>query len=113
MNTPSKTMLPLHLVAHSRAGDKGDSSLLLVAPYLTEDFDWLCRELTAEKIAQHFGAASPDQVKIIPVASLAAITIVISSQLSGGVTRSHRIDPHGKSLSSHLLDLEIYGRAND
>ncbi len=112
MSNQKKATLALHEVAHARAGDKGDSSLLLVAPYSTSDFDWVCKELTAEKIAKHFGATSEDKVKIIPVEALSAITIVISSQLSGGVTRSHRIDPHGKSLSSHLLDMQIGVREN-
>lgn len=99
----------LHEVAHARAGDKGDSCILVVAPYKEADYEKLCQSLTASQIAKHFGSVSSDNVIILPVANLKAITIVIRDQLSGGVTRSHRIDPHGKSLSSHLLDMEIEG----
>ena len=38
---------------------------------------------------------------------LAAMNFVIYGALGGGVTRSLSLDPHGKSLSSHLLDIEI------
>lgn len=41
------------------------------------------------------------------VESLRALNFVIPNVLSGGVTRSLRLDPHGKSLSSLMLGIEL------
>ena len=38
-----------------------------------------------------------------------ALNFVLHDALAGGVTRSLSLDPHGKSLSSWLLALEIDG----
>jgi hypothetical protein len=93
-------------VAHARAGDKGDTSILMVAPFDPEDFEPLMTALSTRAVGEHFGAA-PNQVEIIPSPHLRAITIVVRERLTGGVTRSPTIDPHGKALSAHLLDLQI------
>jgi hypothetical protein len=46
-------------------------------------------------------------VTITAVPGLGALTLVVRGALAGGVTRSGRIDPHGKTLSGHLLDLRV------
>ena len=97
---------PLGTIAHARAGDKGDTSILMVAPFDPEDFKPLASALTEGAVGEHFGV-SPEQVAIIPSPHLGAVTIVIHARLAGGVTRSPTIDPHGKALSGHLLDMEI------
>ncbi len=96
----------LGLKAHARAGDKGDTSILFLAPFDQDDFELIREKLTPEAVARHFGSEAAC-VTIVPLEKLNAFTIVIREQLGGGVTRTHRIDPHGKTLSSHLLDLEI------
>lgn len=93
-------------VAHARAGDKGDSSILLLRPYRRADFPALVDSVTPERVAAHFAAAR-DLVSIVATPSLGAMTIVVHGRLDGGVTRSPRVDPHGKTLSGHLLDLRI------
>ena len=96
----------LYQIAHARAGDKGDTSILLLAPFDPADFQRLREHVTASRVSEHFGS-KPENVSITVLELLCAITIVIREQLAGGVTRTHRIDPHGKTLASHLLDLEI------
>jgi hypothetical protein len=93
-------------LAHARAGDKGDSSILLLRPYATDDFPRLMAAVTTVRVAEHF-RVPVDAVSIRPVPALAALTVVVSGGLDGGVTRSPRIDPHGKTLSGHLLDLRV------
>lgn len=100
------TTVRLWDVAHARAGDKGNSSILLVRPFYEEHYQALVTALTPQRIAEHFQARLSDVV-IRPVAALATITVVLRNQLDGGVTRSARLDPHGKTLSGHLLDLFI------
>ncbi|MFG1922024.1 hypothetical protein [Cryptosporangium sp. NPDC048952] len=93
-------------VAHARAGDKGDMSILMLRPYVASDFGALREAVTADRVARHFGVP-PDAVSVIPIAGLRALTVVVRGGLDGGVTRSPRIDPHGKTLSGHLLDLRV------
>lgn len=93
-------------LAHCRAGDKGDDSLLVVVPFDSSDFDEVVKALEDASIAESFGVAS-SSVEIRPAPQLRAIVVCIRSCLGGGVTRSTRIDPHGKSLSSRLLGLEV------
>lgn len=96
----------LGLIAHARAGDKGDTSILFLAPFDEDDFELIREKLTPETVARHFGSELAC-VTIVELEKLWAFTIVIQEQLGGGVTRTHRVDPHGKTLSSHLLDLEL------
>jgi hypothetical protein len=43
------------------------------------------------------------------IESLRALNFVIQDVLAGGVTRSLRLDPHGKALSSLILGIELPG----
>lgn len=92
-------------LAHARAGDKGDTSIIVVIPYREKDFTEVGGLLGVVDVAEHFGVP-PEQVKITPAPGLAAYTVVVRERLDGGVTRSRGGDPHGKTLSGHLLDLK-------
>jgi len=93
-------------IAHARAGDKGDTSILMVRVYDRADWATLAASVTREDVAEHF-ATSVEAVTITLVPALQSATIVIRDRLSGGVTRSPRADAHGKTLSGHLLDLPL------
>ena len=93
-------------IAHARAGDKGDTSILMVAPYDAADYVAVRDHLSIVRIASHFGA-DEDRVTVRPSPMLGALTIVIRGQLNGGVTRATTLDPHGKCLSGHLLNLPL------
>jgi hypothetical protein len=99
-------MTTLSDIAFARAGDKGDSSIIMIAPYRPEDLDRLREALTADRIAEHVDLA-PESVTVRFHDHLAAATIVLAGRLAGGVTRSPTTDPHGKTLSGHLLDLPL------
>ena len=106
VTTAAPTSVLLRNVAHARAGDKGNSSILLLRPYRADDFRWLSEALTVSVLAQHF-CTEPKHVIITAVPKLSTVTVVLRNQLAGGVTRSLRVDPHGKTLSGHLLDLTL------
>lgn len=93
-------------IAHARAGDKGDTSIIVVAPYRERDFDRVGEALRPEALAPHFGVAMA-QITVHAVPTLGAFTVVVQERLDGGVTRSRAADPHGKTLSGHLLDLPL------
>ncbi|GIT78855.1 hypothetical protein LLS1_05240 [Leifsonia sp. LS1] len=94
-------------IAHARAGDKGDSSILFLAPYEAADFEAVCGEATADRLARHFQVTDASTITIRRLDALRALSIVIPHRLDGGVTRSASADPHGKTLSAHLLELPI------
>lgn len=93
-------------VCHARAGDKGDSALLVLVPYRQEDYLALIEAVSPPGIAEHFHVPV-DDVSVIPAAGLSALVIAVRHRLYGGVTRSLTIDPHGKTLSGHLLDMVV------
>jgi hypothetical protein len=97
----------LHTLAHARAGDKGDTSMISVIAYRLTDFPILQEELSAERVARHFAPLSLTSVKRYELPALGALNFVLEGALSGGVTRSLARDAHGKTLSSCLLTLEL------
>lgn len=101
--------LELRAFAHSRTGDKGDTSNISVIAYRAEDYPGLCEWLTAERVADYFAslldpAAGP--VRRYAVPGVRALNFVLPGILRGGVTRSLALDAHGKSLGSALLDMQ-------
>jgi hypothetical protein len=97
----------LHDIAHARTGDKGDTSTLSVFPYHDEHYTDLVRELTPGLVRQHLGDRVHGEVIRYELPNLCAVHFVCRQSLDGGVTTSLALDTHGKSLSSHLLSLEI------
>ncbi len=102
----SATTIDLGAMAHARAGDKGSTSIIMIAPYDPDDYAALRAALEPARVAEHFGL-SPRQVTVTPADELRAITLVLREVLVGGVTRSARLDPHGKALSGHLLAMRV------
>ncbi|MBV9782965.1 MAG: hypothetical protein JO264_04020 [Acidisphaera sp.] len=100
----------LQELAHSRTGDKGNVSNISVIAYRMEDYPLLLRHVTAERVGKHFADIVRGQVERYEMPSIGALNFVLHGALAGGVTRSLSLDPHGKSLSSSLLEMEIPGR---
>ena len=94
-------------LAHSRTGDKGNISNISVIVYRKEDYARLESILTPERIRQHFARITHGEVLRFELPQLGAFNFVLYEALGGGVTRSLALDAHGKTLSSHLLDLEL------
>ena len=95
--------LPVHSIAHGRAGDKGDVSNVSLIAY--NKFGWknIQTNTTEDKVLsifKHFGATN---VKRYELPNLMALNFVIQNALGGGVNSSLRLDRHGKTLSSYLL----------
>jgi hypothetical protein len=97
----------LHDVAHARAGDKGDTSILSLFPLDDADYPWLCQEVTAARVAEHFAGEFHGAVRRFEVPGIQGLQFVCQRALAGGVTTSLALDTHGKSLSSRLLGLSI------
>ena len=94
-------------IAHSRTGDKGDTSNISVIACDPNDYPLLLAQVTAERVRAHFAGIVQGELVRYELPNIAALNFVMSRALGGGVTRSLALDAHGKSLSSALLDLEI------
>ena len=101
-----KTMR-LYELAHARTGDKGNRSNISVIAYRMEDFALLRREVTEERVAEHFVYRRPAKVTRYVLARIGAMNFVLDDVLDGGVNDALNLDMHGKSLSFHLLTLAI------
>jgi hypothetical protein len=97
----------LREIAHSRTGDKGNTSNISVIAYRETHYPLLREQVTAERVKAHFAGVVEGDVVRYELPNIAALNFVMSRTLGGGVTRSLALDAHGKSLSSALLDLEI------
>ena len=97
----------LRAIAHSRTGDKGDTSNISVIAYDPRDYPLLERHVTAERVKAHFSDLVRGDVVRHTLPGLGALNFVMHGALGGGVTRSLALDAHGKCLASAMLDLEI------
>ncbi len=97
-------------LAHSRTGDKGDTSNISVIAYDPADYPHLEKHVTAERVKAHFAGIVAGEVVRYTLPKIGALNFVLHRALGGGVTRSLAIDAHGKCLSSAILELEISDR---
>jgi hypothetical protein len=97
----------LYDIAHSRAGDKGNTLTLSLFPYRNEDYLILLEKATAEAVKQHLQAIVAGKITRYELPNLPALQFVCENALLGGVTTSLTMDTHGKSLSYALLEMEI------
>jgi hypothetical protein len=99
--------VPLHCLASARSGDKGNRLNIAVVCHQSSFYAVLQRELTAERVAEHFAPRKPSRVVRYDLPKLAAFNFVLDDVLEGGVNASLGHDGHGKSLSFFLLTLSI------
>jgi len=97
----------LHEIAHCRAGDKGNTSILSLIAYRAEDYPLLVERVTADAVKRHLGSIVLGKVERYELPDLAALQFVCEDSLGGGVTTSLGLDAHGKSLSYALLEMVI------
>ena len=100
-------MRRLYDLAHCRAGDKGNTSILSLIAYCADDYATLVEQVTAEAVAAHLQGIVQGEVRRYELPRLNALQFVCERSLAGGVTTSLALDAHGKSLSSALLEMTI------
>ena len=97
----------LHELAHCRAGDKGDTSILSLIAYRAEDYPLLLERVTVEAVARHLHGIVAGEIRRYEMPNLGALHFVCELALNGGVTTSLALDAHGKSLSYALLEMNV------
>jgi hypothetical protein len=100
-------MPKLHELAHCRAGDKGDTSILSLIAYRPEDFPMLAERVTVDAVKKHLQGIVLGEIRRYELPGLWALQFVCDQSLNGGVTTSLGLDAHGKSLSYALLEMNV------
>tara|TARA_R110002167_G_scaffold84156_13_gene228772 strand:- start:1652 stop:1972 length:321 start_codon:yes stop_codon:yes gene_type:complete len=94
-------------IAHSRSGDKGNISNISLIVYDKKHYPYIEKYITPEVASAWFSNISVGTVVRYELPQLGALNFVLHDALSGGVTSSITLDKHGKTLSSHLLNMEV------
>jgi hypothetical protein len=93
----------LQHVAHTRSGDKGNTSNIAVIAYEPEFYPLLKEQLTAERFKEFYSGTVKGKVTRYEIDGLEALNFVAEGALGGGVSRSLCLDNYGKSLSAAIL----------
>lgn len=94
-------------IAHARSGDKGDTANVGVIALKDEYYPILVREVTAEKVKEHFGEMVKADVERFELPNLGALNFLLHESLGGGGTLSLMTDAQGKTFSTALLRMHI------
>ena len=100
--------VPLHAIAHGRAGDKGNTSNISLIAYRPEAWPHLLEQATEARVLSVFAHLGATSCRRYALPNLQALNFVIENALQGGVNASLGLDRHGKTLSFLLLgDLSV------
>lgn len=99
--------IELTQIAHARSGDKGDTANVGVIALKEEFYPFLVREVTAEKVKEHFGEMVKGEVERFELPNLHALNFLLHESLGGGGTLSLMTDAQGKTFSTALLRMKI------
>jgi hypothetical protein len=99
----------VYALAHSRAGDKGNTSNVSVIAYNDQAWEILREQLTTERVMAAYQHVAKGPITRYELPKLQALNFVIENALGGGVTVSLAQDAHGKSFSYIMLGIELPG----
>jgi hypothetical protein len=94
-------------VAHARSGDKGDTANVGVIALKPEWYPLLARELTRERVRDHFRDVITGDVERFELPNLNALNFLLHGALDGGGTLSLKTDAQGKVFSTALLRMTL------
>jgi hypothetical protein len=94
-------------VAHARSGDKGDTANIGLIALKREFYPILVKEVTCERVKQHFKGICAGPVECFELPNLNALNFLLHNSLGGGGTLSLRTDAQAKTLGAALLRMEI------
>ena len=97
----------LHEIAFARSGDKGDSSNVGLFVMTDEAFEFIRREITAERVKAHFGRIVRGPVERYELPNLRALNFMLYDSLGGGGSESLKNDAQGKTHGQALLMMEL------
>src|SRR2546423_1782067 len=99
--------IQLTKLAHARSGDKGDTANVGLIALRDDFYSLLVREVTAERVKEHFRGICKGEVERFELPNLGALNFLLHESLGGGGTLSLMTDAQGKTFSTALLRMEI------
>ena len=96
----SRTIFHLREIAHSRAGDKGDTSNVSVIAYRDEFFQIISTQVTVDAVRSHFGTLVRGRITRYPLPQFSALNIVLEESLGGAQVIC--VDLPGNGRLNHL-----------
>ena len=90
-----------------RSGDKADIANVAIFADDDETYEVIAREVTAERVKEHFGAMVRGGVDRHEARNVLALNFVLHDALGGGGPRSLRSDSLGKTMGGALVRMEI------
>ena len=99
--------IQLTKLAHARSGDKGDTANVGLIALREDYYPILVREVTAERVKQHFKGVCKGSVERFELPNLSALNFLLHESLDGGGTLSLMTDAQGKTFSTALLRMYI------
>lgn len=100
-------MVKIKELAHTRSGDKGSSSNIGVIAFSEEDYVYLKKHMTSERVKIFFAELGASHVVRYELDNLLALNFVISDVLQGGGSLSLRSDSQGKGFGQLILEMVI------
>ncbi len=94
-------------LAHARSGDKGDTANVGLIALSDEIYPILVREVTRERVKDHFGKLVKGDVERFELPNLGALNFLLHGSLGGGGTLSLMTDAQGKTFSTALLRMHV------
>lgn len=94
-------------LAHARSGDKGNTANVGLIVWDEEDYPLLLKEVTPERVKQHFRDLVKGPVERFALDNLHAVNFLLHGALDGGGTVSLMTDAQGKVFSTALLRMRI------
>ncbi|PIU55262.1 MAG: hypothetical protein COS88_05080, partial [Chloroflexi bacterium CG07_land_8_20_14_0_80_51_10] len=75
--------------------------------YTKEGYEIIKREVTPDRVKEHFGDLVKGEVERYELPNLNALEFVLHGALDGGATKSLRMDNLGKNVGQALLLMEV------
>jgi len=99
--------VPLLHIAYGRSGDKGDTVNVGIAARQEALYPVLLQQVTAERVASHFGGMVQGSVERFELPNLWALNFLLHGALDGGGSVSLMLDGLGKTWAYALLRMEV------
>jgi hypothetical protein len=99
--------MKLHEIAHCRSGDKGDYTTLAIIAFNQKDYAKIEKYITAEAVKDYYSELVKGGVKRYELPKLGMFVFELEHALGGGVTRTLRLDIHGKNNSFGVLEMTL------
>ena len=99
--------VPLLHIAYGRSGDKGDTVNIGIAARHESLYPVLRDQVTAERVASHFGGMVQGSVERFELPNVWALNFLLHGALDGGGTVSLMLDGLGKTWAYALLRMEV------